>query len=273
MDNMIKNYFTKTNLAFRISRNIGTFLRLLSNSKKFGNMEKKGLIKADTGMIPIYNFKMNAKRFDVQMRTYSGDISIFYELFWKKMYALPHKLIQSPEIIIDLGAHLGFTSIFYALEYENAKIYSLEASKENFRLLKKNTEKFAQISVLNRAINFEDGEVLFEEGGLSYNTRISDKGDVIQAISIPTLMKNHKIHKIDLLKIDIEGAEKELLHQNNDWLEKVENIVIELHEPYDLQALKKDLEPFGFKIITPNNENGLKNILATKNLNNITVQE
>ena len=62
------------------------------------------------------------------------------------MYAIPHERIQSPNTIIDLGVHIGFTSIFYALEYENAKIYSVEASKENFRLLKKNTEEFTQIN-------------------------------------------------------------------------------------------------------------------------------
>lgn len=54
--NTIQDYFTKTS-AFRIYRNVSKFIRLLSNSKKFG------------------------KSFDVQMRTYSGDISIFYELF------------------------------------------------------------------------------------------------------------------------------------------------------------------------------------------------
>lgn len=243
---------------------MGTFYRLLFNSKKFSHFQKHNFSKKEIS-IPKYNLRISDKEFDIRMRTYSGDISIFYELFWKDMYSIPDEFIKPPKIIIDLGAHVGFASIYYALKYKEAKIYSIEASKENFKLLKTNTSSFQNITVLNNAVYFKDGEVLFDESGLSYNTKISDKGEVVKSVSIPALMQEYGIKNIDLLKIDIEGAEKELLEKNNNWLECVNHIIIELHKPYDLNALKNDLEPYGFKIVIPNNQNGLKNIFAIRN--------
>lgn len=75
------------------------------------------------------------------------------------------------------------------------------------------------------------------------------------------LLLNNKYY---LLKIDIEGAEKELLGKNNDWLKDVDNIVVELHKPYNINDLRKDLEPFGFSISQPAPNNGLLNIFAQK---------
>src|SRR5690606_24120311 len=114
--------------------------------------------------------------------------------------------VQSPETIVDLGAHVGFASIFYATEFPSAKIYSVEASRENFKYLKRNTEQFENIIALNNAIYPVDGEVLFDESGFSYNTKIGEAGQPISSISMKTLMENYGIEKINLLKIDIEGA-------------------------------------------------------------------
>ena len=54
--------------------------------------------------------------------------------------------------------------------------------------------------------------------------------DFIEGISINKLMANFKINQIDILKIDIEGSEKEVFSQSTEWLEKVGLIFIEFHD-------------------------------------------
>lgn len=261
---MIKNYISKILLAQNISRNLGTFINLLVDTKKYTYHLKRNSLDTKSNAQKKYSIQIAGKKMEVSMRTYKGDILIFYEIFWKKVYKTPTGFFTPPKTIIDLGGHVGFTSIFYALEYPNAKIYSVEASRENFNLLKENVSQFENIIPINKAIYPTDGEVLFDESGYSYNTKIGSEGKPIESISVNTLLKVHNIQKIDLIKIDIEGAEIELLKNNTEWLEMTDNIIIELHRPYTIEELKKDLEPHHFKIITPSDDNGLENIFASK---------
>lgn len=261
---MIKNYISKIFLALEISRNFKTFLNLIINSKKYSGKFKKNIIDAGNLSSENYQMKISQKKMDILMRTYKGDIGIFYEIFWKKVYAIPTHFVQNPLTIIDLGGHVGFTSIYYSIQYPNAKIFSVEASSENFNILQSNVRQFENIIPINKAIYPIDGEVLFDESGYSYNTKISNVGKPIESVSVITLMETYGLNNIDLIKIDIEGAESELLKTNTEWLYKTDNIIIELHSPYSLSDLEKDLEPYGFKITDPTTENNLQNIFATK---------
>lgn len=107
-------------------------------------------------------------------------------------------------------------------------------------------------------------KILFNEKGHSYNYQMGNSGKPTQAVSVNTLMKKCNVEKFDLVKIDIEGTENILLKNNNEWLAHTDNIIIEIHPPYNLKQLINDLKPFGFNIISPSSENKLKNIIATK---------
>ena len=205
------------------------------------------------------------------MRTFQGDIDIFYEIFWSRMYEVSEKYLSNPKIIVDLGAHIGFTSIYYGLNYPKAKIFSLEASKKNYSILAFNVKHFTNIKIFYKAVYTEDGVINFEDDGiLSYNTKINKNGTPVGCISMNTFMEQNGIEKIDLLKTDIEGAESQIFKKENNWLSRVENIIIEIHTPYTVENLKEDLEPFGFEINIPNKENNMKNIFCQKRVKNIT---
>lgn len=245
----LQNYISKILFNKNMSRNLKTFFAFTVNSKRYSSKFKKSSLDFSNNEIFVYNFRNRTQKFDVYLRTFKGDIDIFYEIFWKETYK-DHLsfLIKNPEIIIDLGAHIGMTSIYLSLKYPNAKIYSIEASKENFKILKANTKSFANITCLNAAAHFEDGTLNFGGDELSYNQKITETGIPTKALSIQNMMKTYDIKNISLLKIDIEGAEKELLSTNNMWLKQVDNIVIEIHPPYHVENLKNDIEPYHFSI-------------------------
>ena len=260
----LKNYISKINLALRISRKY-SFVKLLINSKKYSAYQKGKRSNKIEEEIVDYDFKIDRKPFQLAMRTYRGDIDIFYEVFWREVYHIPNNYIKNPKIIIDLGAHIGLASIYFATRYPNAKILSVEASATNFQLLESNTKSFKNIQSVHEAVYSNDGWVNFDdEGVFSYNTKISETGTPVQCISMISLMSAYAIEYIDLLKIDIEGAEAALLSKHNDWLHKVQHIIIELHQPYDLEKLAMDLQPFGFKFYLPENDKELRNIFLSK---------
>lgn len=232
-----------------MSSNIKTCIAFIVNSKRYSSKFKQNKLDLNNNETFVYHFKKNHRKFDLYLRTFKGDIDIFYEIFWKKTYDQHLNFLQEkPKVIVDLGAHIGLTSIYLSLKYPDAKIVAVEASPENFLLLKENTSSFKNIECVNAAIYFEDGTVNFGSEELSYNQRISDSGTETKAISVESLMKEHQLNEINLLKIDIEGGEVELLSKNNSWLEKVENIIIEIHQDYTQEHLNKDLQPFGFTI-------------------------
>ncbi|MEY8759998.1 FkbM family methyltransferase [Chryseobacterium tongliaoense] len=245
----LKNYLSKLSFSSEMSANLKTFTAFIVNTKRYSSRFKKNNLDLNNRETFVYQFKKAKRKFDLYLRTFKGDIDIFYEIFWKNAYDKHLKLLKkNPEIIVDLGAHIGMTSIYFALKYPDVKIYSIEASPENFELLKANTASFKNITCFHAAAHFEDGSVNFGTQELSYNQKVSESGTPVQALSVETFMKNNHIQQIDLLKIDIEGAEADLLSKNNSWLQNIENIIIEIHAPYDSKKLSRDLEPFQLKI-------------------------
>jgi FkbM family methyltransferase len=244
-----KNYLSKLFFTSKISHSFKSWVSLIVNSKRYSSRFEKNILDLKDNETFVYHFKSAGRKFDLYLRTFTGDIGIFYEVLWKKTYAEHLSLLKNePQIIVDLGAHIGMTSIYLSLKYPNAKIYAVEASRENFQLLKLNTISFRNIECINAAAYFEDGFVNFSNDELSYNQKISDVGVSTTAISIETLKRNFEIPHIDLMKIDIEGGEIDLLHKNNAWLSNVENIIIEIHHPYTSSDLNSDLESFEFSV-------------------------
>jgi hypothetical protein len=69
----------------------------------------------------------------------------------------------------------------------------------------------------------------------------SGNGDLIACYSIETLIKNARVDVIDLMKIDIEGAEVDVFANCSSWIDKVRHIIIETHSPYSYEKFFDDL--------------------------------
>lgn len=68
----------------------------------------------------------------------------------------------------------------------------------------------------------------------------------VPAMTLPQILASCEVHgPIDLLKCDIEGAEAELFAECADWIDRVRNLVVELHRPYSSQEFLSHLECAG----------------------------
>lgn len=174
---------------------------------------------------------------NVYYRAQSMDFAVYKQVFLHDEYDLP---IDTPDVILDLGAHVGFASLFFAKKYPKATIYSVEPQPENYQLLLKNTKDHPNIIPLNYAIWSEDKPLQLSvptQGPKSYwdfqvneTAGNADHFITVDGISIQSLIQRFDIDRIGLLKIDIEGSEKELFEHSERWIGSVDAMIIELHE-------------------------------------------
>jgi len=140
--NYIRNHF----LRFGVNGLVLYFKQIfsfLNNEIKFTHKEYKH---------PIY------------LRTKSSDIQVFYQILFNQEYDI--QLEFKPEIIIDLGANIGLASIFFSNRFPNSKIIAIEAAKNNFEMLSKNTKEYSNIIAYHRAIWYENTDLTIKDNKL-----------------------------------------------------------------------------------------------------------
>jgi FkbM family methyltransferase len=198
----------------------------------------------------------------IYLRNKTYDTNIFYQIFIQEDLFLHNE--EDVSIIIDCGANIGLASLYFQREFCNARIIAIEPENENYNLLLKNTENYSNVSTLRIGVFDEDCELSIidiGEGEASYRlARKPTKGKVIQTIpcrSIDSLMEQFSIDKIDILKMDIEGSEKEcLLSPKIEWLQKTKYLLMEIHEnihPGITQQVSDKIGSMGTSFITSKN--------------------
>lgn len=148
---------------------------------------------------------------------------------------MPASTGKAPVTILDCGANIGLASRYLKHSFPGAKVIAIEPDGENIAILKKNLEGLPDCHVVQAAIWPEDGWVDLERDGLrhsAFRTKATTGGKgSIEALSIPTIMKRFGLERIGLLKVDIEGAEKELFGAPDlSWLDHVDRVSVELHD-------------------------------------------
>jgi FkbM family methyltransferase len=131
--------------------------------------------------------------------------------------------------IIDCGANIGLSVIYFKSIFLKAKIIAFEPDPNIFKILSDNLKNFDinDVEIINKAVWNKNGDVSFNASG-GVGGRIDDEVEVSKetpAIRLKDLLNE----KIDFLKIDIEGAEYEVVRDCADYLSNVENIFIEYH--------------------------------------------
>ena len=138
----------------------------------------------------------------------------------------------TPSIIVDAGAHIGMASILFTLKYPAARIIAIEPEPSNFAVLVKNTAAFKMITPIQAAVWRENTEITLgpstahPKGAFQI---VENGSQRVRAITIDKLMQEAGIDSIDLLKVDIEGAEIEVF-ESCFWIKKVRVMAIELHD-------------------------------------------
>ncbi len=174
----------------------------------------------------------------LRIRINTTDKEVFAQVFIRKNYRLGF-LNLHPSTIIDGGANVGYASIFFAITYPLARIFAVEPEESNFEMLLRNVRYYRNIIPIRAALwhREEDLQILdatAEKWAFQTVKSSKDKNpECVSALTVDRLVDLGKIDTIDIFKIDVEGAEKELFSANYEkWLKKTKVIVIELHDNF-----------------------------------------
>ena len=167
------------------------------------------------------------------VRPGSADAATFDEVFVAHEYDLSLGDF-TPRHILDLGANVGFASVLFASRWPDAVILAVEPEERNVVLLKRNTGAYPKISALHGAVWSRPGKVAVANPEDDVNAfqmvESANEGPGIPAFTLPQLIERVGCVRLDLLKMDVEGAEAEILRGAGEWLDRVNVMVIELHD-------------------------------------------
>lgn len=214
------------------------------------------------------------------MKYQSSDLTVFKQYAKQKF-----KNINDIKVIFDIGACHALESVEFSKLYKNAKVYTFEANPNTYEICLENTKNYKSITVINEAVNDFDGVCKFypidkdktittwEDGnqGASSLYRANGAYDHIEKyvqyeIEIPctridTFCKKNNIDNIDIIWMDLQGAELKALYSMGDMLDNVKLIYTEseMNPMYEGQSLFSEVHQYlidrGFEWVWGNTDN------------------
>jgi len=177
----------------------------------------------------------------VKVRPFSTDPLMAYDVLWKSEYGFDYPI--NPRTIIDAGANIGCATRYFLDRYDTAKIVAIEPDQANFNILRANCKSSNNVVLINKALWPSQVDLQLD---YSHNaecavrtTNSKSPADPLNRVvfceTITPFQLVEDYGHIDILKLDIEGAEAALFSPANDlsWLESVTCIVIELHDRFE----------------------------------------
>ncbi len=186
----------------------------------------------------------------VYLRPYSSDRDVYLQVLvnedYKSVVQIYDQLFKDPpREIVDCGCNIGLTSVYFKLQYPNAGFTAIEPFQDNVGLISLNfagnsinTDRIIEGGVWNSNEKLKVGRQFRDGKEWSGNVEMQQTGSTdpgIQAYSILDIINRHE-NGVDILKIDIEGAEKVLFEDigyARKFLEKVKCVAIEIHDEFN----------------------------------------
>ena len=239
-------------------------LRKFSNGTSLvGNLRAGGMLSSGPPMTEVV-FRDGTRILHPANR--SGLIGTLLEIWYQNVYRIGE--FYSPkkgDVIVDIGAHVGFFATFVARKKMDCKVICIEASKENFKCLEENIKSFENITTYNLALGSNHGWIkTVIDTNRSIDARVvqvdDEEPDSTELLPVNELYKLTKSQKINLMKMDIEGAEFEIFKVIDDsMIASIEKLSMEYHDnlkPGTLKLLENRLRATHDVEVFPDGDTG-----------------
>lgn len=177
----------------------------------------------------------------VTLREDTRDRQVWADTF-SGLYHVPPLDMPTPKTVLDLGANIGLTVAHYSQLWPEARIVAVEMDDRNADLIPVNAPG---VDIVRVAVADQMGWATYDGGRASDAYSISRPPEEIftytretTVVALAYLIENQFDGPVDFVKMDIEGAEWDLLWNHADWSPLVKNIIVELHA--DARALDNE---------------------------------
>ena len=199
---------------------------------------------------------------EVSLREVGSDIHTFTEVFKEQVYRDLLSHVKECRTVIDLGANIGLAALYFTTHYPDCKLLAVEPHPGTYQMLRMNLKDLISAKrcrTLRAAVWGKEtvlvGEAL--DAPEHYSTfamhEAASAGSAEQqtiGLSMPGIIAESGFDTVDILKVDIEGAEVELFKGDVSWLNRVRSIAIEFHAD-SREAAEFDglMQQHGFRVI------------------------
>lgn len=197
----------------------------------------------------------------IQLRTgsQSSDVAVFKQILGWEEYksvveAYKNHFEADAATIIDAGGNVGLTSLYFSAHFPNASIVSIEPDVDNFNLLVANLCQLNVTCILGAVWSHNCQLMIVNDfrDQLSWSRRVEEAEkkttNAVQAYSIMHIKEQNNFACVDILKIDVEGAEKELFAASDlSFLAHTKCIALEIHDEFNCRSnIYQCLSKYGF---------------------------
>ncbi len=203
---------------------------------KLGRAEYRRLMSlAEASQLgPLEEFNIPWIPHPILVRPGTSDVDVFEGNLLRESYACLNPNFPV-SFIIDAGANVGYSSIYFLNRYTESHIVALEPDYDNYVLAEKNLAPYRnRVQLLNAAIWPVKAHLRVQRRGRANGTQVvavsqSEKYDCL-GVDPMTVLEESGYQRISIFKCDIEGAETYLFSENCDaWIKKTNSIVMEIH--------------------------------------------
>ena len=249
------SFWREISYLARLGYGSGDSVRLPWASVRFHMANSLGLSKHLLDR-PAESFHLNllGRRYPIRLRPYNGDWFIFLNTMFGRRYARVAELVNPIQTVVDLGCHVGSSTLSLALLAPHAQFFCLEANPDNVALLTHNLAGLgSRARILFGALGEKPGTVTFSDDGFSWGGSVDAHG--LHTYEVPAYTISQVIEKagfpvVDVLKVHVEGAEGCILQEpHRAALARVRLMVIaEFHDTdYTEERFLAEAAGFGFQ--------------------------
>lgn len=167
---------------------------------------------------------------DFHIRADSSDEYVFQQVYQDREYDIDFPL---PRTIVDAGANIGLAAVLFASRFPQAQIVAIEPDAQNFRVLQRNASPYPNIRCVHAGVWHRDARlkrVPDDAKPWAYRFQETSQPGGVPSISLDRVAAMFSDGRIDLAKIDIEGAEANVFCPEANWLKQVTTVLVETHD-------------------------------------------
>ena len=173
---------------------------------------------------------------DVHLRGLGGGDYRMFDCMFRRRLTPP--IIPGCRTLVDIGGNIGLATIALARELPGLRSYVVEPDPCNFDVLRRNLDPLVRAGRcrIERAAMWKSNEMIEVEApplpgsfGAVRCVEANGRGASVQGMTMQAILDCSGFERVDLVKIDIEGAEAGMFAAGSDWLDRVGVVTIEFH--------------------------------------------
>jgi FkbM family methyltransferase len=239
MINTLRRYLAFLPVYAREAATVGDFVRLMRvrlSQSKAGRLVCPSPIVVDVSLRSLGG--------PVRLRSHTTDISVLGELLVGGSYVAAAEAAGAVSSIVDLGGNTGLAARWLLNRFPGAALVSVEPEDGNYALLEHNLE--ARGKHLHACAGGTTRTVSLRDSGKADGFQmVDDPAGTIRVLDMPMILATLGEERVDLLKVDIEGAERELFEECGGWIGRIRVLSVECHGGFSPDDLIATLEGNG----------------------------